>query len=382
MAQLVLNGGERKNRFRIIAEQPQEVVVAYRKLERIKRELERFQQEFASTPESVEKLEERSLDCTSLKSAYAEALKSCTKSLEREINEMPEEKRQYYFPVMLFLSRASNSHTILPFEKYFTTYLNELRFKANRGISVLDEMPFIGGMHTLRGFVEERIAESIKTCEAYCTLLSNSLGSYHRFFSLSEMLTTISLVIREVSIHKTGGMLMNLGSLGKIRDQHKKGLRLDLDPVGEILGIPPLAYFLIHQVISNAFKASFTAYTEQRLYGNSKLPADMPELPKPRVDISLTRVDSEFIRVMITDNGIGVPQGELGRLFGDPSQRLHTFIHFTPSNGSSTVLFPFMADLIGVDMAFTSDGIGKGLSAELLFPVDLAMRTSRFAESK
>jgi len=250
---------------------------------------------------------------------------------------------------------------------------------------IQDEMPYIGGISSMRGFIEGRIAESIKTCEAYCALLSNSLGSYTRFFSLEEMVTTIAVVQKEVSIHSIGGMFLRTKSMSKVRDQHNSGVHLDLRPVGEVLGIPALAYFLIHQIVSNAFKASFRIAAHQQKYDSNSLPegyANLPTIKKPRVDISLTRESTEFVKLIISDNGMGVPQGELGRLFGDPSQRLSVFTHIVASNRSSTALFPFMADLIGVDMTFTSDGVGKGFSAELLFPVDLAMRSAKFARNE
>jgi hypothetical protein len=289
---------------------------------------------------------------------------------------MPPEAQAYYLPVLTFLNRANDAHTILPFENYMHSYVMGL--DCDDFTIILPEIPSL--VH-LRGFIEDRIAESIITCTAYCMLLSNSLGAQARFFSLDEMLYKIASIQREINIQNRAAHLVeDLAVRAQVREQHKKGLVLDLGLAGQVFAIPELVYFLFQQVISNAFKASFGAYHLQRKEPDKPIAPGyegMGMLEEPRVEISLARQDVSFVKVVVQDNGMGVPQNMLGRLIATTDEeRLGCFSEIQVSNGSSTALFPFLVDLMGFEMFMQSEGIGRGFRTELLLPVDMNTRNS------
>ncbi|HIH22400.1 TPA: hypothetical protein HA238_01600 [Candidatus Micrarchaeota archaeon] len=387
MAQILLNGGESKTSLRILHSPPQKLVTAYRELDCIRHELESFRQRFSSVPAKSEAVYSIIEVGNGINSRYSRLLESCADMLMKEAVEMSPNSRAYYLPVLVFLSRASNSHSILPFMKYLGEYAADLSISERRNIQRENASP------SFRGFIKERIAESLRICEAYRALMSNSLDSSMRFFSLGEILHSILNIQRQLSEYNRGEP-----------ELHRKGVSFIPEPTGDIFGIPSLAYFLIHQVISNAFKATFVVRHALKQNGRtlSKEYSGMPELDDPRITVSLNSSSVDSVAIAVCDNGIGVPEGRLGELvavnwesvyfgtenmamlktiagvLGDASERreyLRAFNAFTVSAGSSVSLFPFISDLLGVDMVLSSSGIGKGFRAEIVFPVDLALKT-------
>src|SRR3989338_5955857 len=122
MAQILLNGGESKTNLRIIHGPPQKLVKAYRELEGIHHELESFRQRFSSVPAKSEAVHSIIKVGSGINSRYSRLLESCADMLMKDAVEMSPNLRAYYLPVLVFLSRASNSHSILPFMKYLGEY--------------------------------------------------------------------------------------------------------------------------------------------------------------------------------------------------------------------------------------------------------------------
>lgn len=383
MAQILLNGGESKTRLTITHARPSKLVTAYRELEGIQHELESFRQRFLSVPAESEAVYGAIQVGSGINSRYSRLLESCADMLMKDVAGMSQENRAYYLPVLIFLSRASNSHSILPFMKYLGEYAAALSVSERRKTQRWESTS-----PSFHGFIKERIAESLRICEAYRALMSNSLDSSMRFFSLGEILHSILTVQRQLSEYNRGES-----------ELHRKGVSFIPEPTGDIFGISSLAYVLLHQVISNAFKATFGASEAQKCGILSK---EYPELTDPRITVSINSSSVDSVTVVVCDNGIGVPEGRLGELVevnwksvysgtenmamlqsiagvsGDSfkyGEYLRAFEAFTVSAGSSVSLFPFISDLLGVDMVLSSAGIGKGFSAEMVFPVDLALKT-------
>jgi hypothetical protein len=382
MAHILRNGT-----LKIVPQPPRHLITAFRDLTAIRRELESFHDRFRTAPATKEAILPTLEQAEQLRTKYVETLKEAGAALEGEMGSMSEEARAYYQPVLIFIWRASDAHTVVPFLKYADMYYGHLDEPANGNYV----RPF-GTLDRLRGFAEERISDSIATCESYACLLSSSFDSFARVFDIGSLASEVFHAQRGVSQHNwpspyPHGVTIRGGTKDWERHEKKydamshrwnkmhKDATLEIGQPGSVSAIKPLLHFLLSQIISNAFKASFGAaglrishkekangYLDEA-YKEIELPA------KPFVRMSIDRISAGEIGIVVEDNGIGIPAEKLEAVFS-PGEHYGTFFNIRVSNGNSTKILPFIADLTGITIEVSSE-LGKGTKFDLTIPTSM-----------
>jgi len=368
MANILVNGG-----VRITPTGRPPVVETYHKLKGIEGSLARFRSEFIAMQKSgrlndlpsVEKLVRTSgkqID------AYSETLDICSKDVEQESlkNEMPD----YYRLLKIFLSRASDAHTVLPYSLYLYDYANSL------AINETDKWPYQSRSNHI-DFIGNRIAEAQSVCKAYLCLLSSSMDSKIEKIDPARMIREILNVQKKVYMIKGFNEFhYKKIDLGWLEDTCSN-FSLSAEKVPSIRNFAPLVYFIFEHIITNAMKATFLAATKQK-NGNFNLkdfynsgPADWP-VSKPGISVSLGNNPNGSITADFIDNGIGMPKETLARLFSPNEAKTHFIRLMIYSNGSSLKLFPYIMDLTGISLHVESE-VGCGAKFTLTIPKEAAL---------
>ena len=374
MAEILINGG-----VTVVPQRPKGIITAYRALEDIRRQLLRFHDSFAlpyerhpprADKKSLRPLQTEAID---LKTEYLKILTSCAQILEGQFSTMPAESRAYYGPLLKFLALSNDAHTGVPFVMDVVSYYNycsTAEHAAALGKPYSHDDPVFDSPFEHKAFVEEKIMAAVRRCDAYKCLLSTGLDSQIELFNLGsligEVLTMERIEAMSYSVRNLSGPKQRLALT---KDYFYAHAAQNIHPIGYPSNIKPLVHFLMENLVSNAFKASFGAAARF-----DKIEQVYPQYSgcitrEPHVEVKVFRKNDTEIAVVISDNGIGIPKEKLPALF-DSDEKPRIFKSFQYSNGSTTELIPFIADLTGISIRFTSN-VGQGTTVELTIPVSL-----------
>ena len=397
MAQVIINSGTR-----ILPTGIPEHVDAKRDLESILIELRNLHKQFMSVDlrdkYQVNGFQKR---IAVIQDKYQEVLRKCEESLEK-LTEGSEKQRQYYFPLMRFLFRASNAHSILPFSKYLKLQADNLDIGKEGNIFTRESPVTLSDYHD---FISMRISEASDTCDSYITLLSQTLNKpiektdlnglvgralriARRRAQLQSMycylneITRIQRQIRDKNPGITWQEILVHSDLQeyekrvrkenvKIFEQIETSTSMYNSFYGEIYSIPSLVFFYLVNTFGNHFKAAHQIYYKAKEDSSEYF----QRFQEPRLDVKVELFNDEYVQVTSTDTGCGMNKGFLNHLFDEKKPRYMKGViypsMFIVGNGSTLKTYPLICDMLHAIIEAKSQGPYKGAEFRLILPRDL-----------
>lgn len=364
MARIVMNGS-----LKIYPERPPAIVKAHRDLAKIHRQLQGFKSQLDNSDIEAQ-IGPLVKNAVEIRYAYSDILRDCANALKDGMFSIPQGSRDYYKSVLIFVSRSSEPHSVAPFVDYLGHIRDVLEYRKLSG-EIRHIAPF-ASLQEYKTFVSERVGDSIETCRSYLALLSNSLDSFVQGADINGMLGKIFSIQRTVAVIKSATTDRGTGTdnIEYLCGQAGKSSFAPGDlPKTENVG--PILYWFFQQVISNAFKASlvldsFSRARDLEFKHLGEEYASVSSLSDPMVKVTTNALSSGKALVSIEDNGIGIPRSLLPAIF---SSEIHhgVFYRCIPSNGSSTCIMPFVADLTGTEIEVRSE-VGRGTKFLIAVP--------------
>jgi hypothetical protein len=265
-----------------------------------------------------------------------------------------------------------NDHTVLPQFKYMQIYFYSLEYQVSSGKE--REMGPTGGMAGLWRFIGERTVHASETIRSYNCMLSESLDESMKTFNLERMVQSIlniqktSFIVNYVNSH--GGKKNNMEIYRMAKRKVNKDATFTSSFNGQIEGIRSIVYQLLHLLLSNSFKATFAAewHSLGRIIAERTGLAEyssLPDLPPPRIAVSVSEAQGDKVAIRIADNGIGMTNARLYQLLS-AEKPFSAFSAYAISGGRSMQVVPYMMDYVG-DL-HGSSAIGEGTTWEILIP--------------
>jgi hypothetical protein len=383
MAQIIINGN-----VRIVPTGLPKNVEARRGLAVILKQLENLHRDFVDAGYDHKAVADFCrFSYHELQPRYQKVLQAASDAVESHVKQEGGDP-SLYMPLMKFFYRASDAHTILPFISYMgqfgrvpTEYSDELQ-------------------RELWEFIGLRLVEAVKTCEAYITLLSQSLNLEPKPFDIASLTNLAFSIAQQRADFKTRAVDLKgqEQACGAIRNRvpvsergehewyinqpewiervHKDedtwraqsntyfSSRPELEFSGQIYGYEPLAFYVVLNLIGNHFKAA------HQLYFNSiHREYDVSMMNPPNVGVKLAPWGDHHVGIICSDNGIGLEQSELKEIFN--ANPPYTYSYFVDGNSSTTPTFPLLCDLMSSMMIAHSDGKWQGSEFTLVLPRDI-----------
>ena len=335
-----------------------------------------------------------------MRDRYMEALNKCSEELKSN-----EHSADYYKPMLLFLEKANDSHTIFPFLEYMMMY-SHTSHPATVTRTYLD-------------FIGTRIEDSILTCKAYMSLLSRSTNSETAMINVQALVEKVLSMSEQRAMYRVLGQTHDNSMLTRYTDKweleklkekgcsFKEFLRTfvgvsnhpyareiidyekekfgefkqkilrsserDYKFSGAIYSYEPLSFFYLTNVLSNHFKASW----ESTYFWNGPEPG---EEHKPSVGASIRNFrkpdgnfDHEHIVIETYDNGVGMNEEQLKTLFDEDAPRMG-YKYAMVGNSRTTRTFPFIVDLLrGALVVESKENVGTSFA--LVIPRDADVKS-------
>jgi hypothetical protein len=398
MANVACNGS-----VMIIPVQPRSIVTAHRALSDMEPLFDRLytdtlERRYAKGKEQMKEFINGSENLAAL---YKSVLLNSAKALEYELKEMSPESRAYHAPILAYLSRASDAHSILPFR----AYLHSLKMWLE-GNGPLREKAFFNTLGDFEEFFAARVKHSIMGRKSASALLSSGMDCIDEPFDLVSIarenlglhakVAAMTLPNSEMHMHSYRILKManncqlsgnkrvkRIDYLTGIFHQKTKDcasrLFAEFDRKIEFsapkmpltcIGMVPLVAFFVEQTIGNAFKASFGARETQKLHGNRYfMYNDYLHLApiEPGISIRIWKNNTHAF-LSIHDSGIGMSKEMMNELFAKGGF-VAGFANIKDGNHGSLVTFPHIADLANVEIKVESE-IGAGTIFEFKIPLD------------
>jgi len=369
MAEILVNGG-----VKIIPKGRPPVVETYHRLKLIEKNILIFRRKFEKADKEdisqVYPLTDRS---QKLMYSYSCTLEVCANDIKA--TGARQEFSDYYSLLKIFISRASDAHTVLPYARYLTWY----RDLKDGDILLGKKFKWHGypfkDYGEMASFISRRIDESLSVCRAYLCLLSSTMDSGPRHIELGGLASEILAVQTKVYHDKCDGAMGSSKIANRQWIEEKlSGISFSSKFSGKIQGFEPLVYFLMEHIITNSLKATLLAAANQHakkdFFRFSKTFAGVPVIAEPRISVEITDGGNGNVVATFTDNGLGIPKESLKNLFS-PDNFCSFFSSFIHSNGSSLKLFPYIMDLTGINLHVESE-VGQGTRFTLTIPKETA----------
>ena len=304
-------------------------------------------------------------------------------------------------PVLNFLSRASDAHSIFPAAKYF----GQLRDWLENGADSLSQTVF-ADIGDFKSFIAIRLSKTPRDAKAYSAILSRGMdcqdipfevvGMAREILDIGRRVSAISMPNKKIgeSFLANLARMKNCGLEGDARqefvaksnemyyaERREEVKRLfefydsrvkfiSSEAALECLGREPFAYYLLDQAVSNSFKATFGASEKQKIVGNGQFIYD-DYLNLPQIEPSITiKVEKTAMHAVVTvsDTGMGMSKEMVTRLFAE-NGHVCGFANIKDGNHASLNTFPYIADLSGIEIHVDS-AIGKGTTFVFYIPLD------------
>ncbi len=295
-----------------------------------------------------------------LNANYSDLLQSCSEGLRQELASQSNQHQAYFKPLLSFLSRASNLHTLLPFVTYIFGF---------------PEVPFYLSFGEHSDFITLRMGEAIATCKAYISLSSQTTADVEASVDLGALVTRAFTIAREKSVRRTIEKRLRLDAFSEEddiqRDTRLRSLFQQLKQKAQrtstvtsqhhaaVYSYPDLLFFYLVNTFDNHFKAAEGKYGEGKLRSHSK------------VTVHIHPYGEYHVAVTSKDNGIGIPQTEMSALFDPDKEQPKGYRGYERGNGRTLPIYPHICDLLRSALIVRSKGRKKGAEFTLLLPKDV-----------